>query len=220
MKKGNQVHDKNYKICGAKTKRGTPCKRPAGWGTNHVGEGRCKLHGGASTGPKNQKGNKNALTTGEYESIIYDVLGEEEKALYHQINLDRLAQTNNEIKLTEIRLRRMMLRIKELQDKDYIITNHKKGIEKDAKVDVAEAENALLQIQNIEEAITRVQGHKARLIDLKHKLEQDLGINKELQKARIDKTKADINRITGVHAEVEYLGNIYNEVYGDNDEDN
>lgn len=34
--------------CGAKTRAGTPCRRPAGWGTDHVGEGRCKLHGGRS----------------------------------------------------------------------------------------------------------------------------------------------------------------------------
>ncbi len=34
--------------CGAKTKRGTPCNRPAGWATGHPGTGRCKLHGGAS----------------------------------------------------------------------------------------------------------------------------------------------------------------------------
>ena len=26
------------------------CQRPAGWGTNHAGSGRCKLHGGCSTG--------------------------------------------------------------------------------------------------------------------------------------------------------------------------
>lgn len=34
-------------ICGAKTRNGTPCKRPAGWGT---GErfGRCTWHGGAT----------------------------------------------------------------------------------------------------------------------------------------------------------------------------
>lgn len=32
--------------CGAQTRAGTPCKQPAGWGTDHVGEGRCKLHGG------------------------------------------------------------------------------------------------------------------------------------------------------------------------------
>jgi len=35
-------------LCGAKTRAGTPCRRPAGWGTDHVGEGRCKLHGGRS----------------------------------------------------------------------------------------------------------------------------------------------------------------------------
>ena len=34
--------------CGAKTRAGTPCAQPAGWGTDHVGWGRCKLHGGAT----------------------------------------------------------------------------------------------------------------------------------------------------------------------------
>ena len=28
------------------------CKKSAGWGTDHVGKGRCKLHGGCCTGPK------------------------------------------------------------------------------------------------------------------------------------------------------------------------
>ena len=37
------------KRCGAKAKStGAPCKRPAGWGTGHVGKGRCRTHGGAS----------------------------------------------------------------------------------------------------------------------------------------------------------------------------
>lgn len=36
--------------CGAKTRAGTPCQQIAGWGTDHVGNGRCKLHGGKSTG--------------------------------------------------------------------------------------------------------------------------------------------------------------------------
>jgi hypothetical protein len=39
------MHDN---ICGAKTRAGHPCKRPAGWGTDHVGSGRCRMHGGAS----------------------------------------------------------------------------------------------------------------------------------------------------------------------------
>lgn len=34
-------------ICGRNRKHGRgPCTRPAGWGTAHVGEGACKLHGG------------------------------------------------------------------------------------------------------------------------------------------------------------------------------
>lgn len=39
---------KSYEICGAKTRSGTPCQKPAGWGTNHAGIGKCKLHGGAT----------------------------------------------------------------------------------------------------------------------------------------------------------------------------
>ena len=35
--------------CGARTKRsGEPCGHRAGWGTDHPGFGRCKLHGGCS----------------------------------------------------------------------------------------------------------------------------------------------------------------------------
>lgn len=36
-------------ICGAKAKStGQPCQKPAGWGTSHKGEGRCRIHGGAT----------------------------------------------------------------------------------------------------------------------------------------------------------------------------
>jgi hypothetical protein len=38
-------------VCGAKTRQGTACQRPAGWGTQHVGQGRCKLHGGNAGRP-------------------------------------------------------------------------------------------------------------------------------------------------------------------------
>lgn len=34
--------------CGGKTQRGTPCQRPAGWGTSHAGAGSCKLHTGST----------------------------------------------------------------------------------------------------------------------------------------------------------------------------
>lgn len=35
-------------VCGATTRAGHPCQRPAGWGTDHVGFKRCKLHGGTA----------------------------------------------------------------------------------------------------------------------------------------------------------------------------
>jgi len=34
--------------CDAKTRSGGKCRRPGGWGTDHVGAGRCKLHGGST----------------------------------------------------------------------------------------------------------------------------------------------------------------------------
>lgn len=34
--------------CGATRKRGGRCARPAGWGTDHVGAGHCKNHGGCT----------------------------------------------------------------------------------------------------------------------------------------------------------------------------
>lgn len=33
-------------VCGARTRRGRPCSRPAGMGTSHSGSGNCYLHGG------------------------------------------------------------------------------------------------------------------------------------------------------------------------------
>ena len=50
------------KLCGAETRqaeaRYPTCHRPSGWGTDHPGEGKCKLHGGASR-----------ITHGRYASI-------------------------------------------------------------------------------------------------------------------------------------------------------
>jgi hypothetical protein len=41
--------DNVERFCGARTRPGAKygtCHRPAGWGTDHAGKGRCKLHGG------------------------------------------------------------------------------------------------------------------------------------------------------------------------------
>lgn len=53
----------DYERCGRTGRQsGEPCDLPAGWGTDHVGEGACKHHGGASSGAP--EGNGNAITHG------------------------------------------------------------------------------------------------------------------------------------------------------------
>jgi hypothetical protein len=44
------------KMCGAKTRQGTPCKN-----TRLYKNGRCKNHGGLSTGPRTEEGKARAL---------------------------------------------------------------------------------------------------------------------------------------------------------------
>lgn len=45
--------------CNAKTRRGEPCQNEAGFGTDHLGQGRCKIHGGITR----------TLTHGRYSLI-------------------------------------------------------------------------------------------------------------------------------------------------------
>lgn len=62
MKSEDQAHAKYPFLesprCGAKTRSGRPCRAPA------MANGKCRMHGGKSTGPP--KGNKNALKHGFY----------------------------------------------------------------------------------------------------------------------------------------------------------
>jgi len=58
------------KKCGAKTRKGDKCQNQAGQGTDHIGTGKCRLHGGASKGAP--KGNKNAQKHGIYSRLFSD----------------------------------------------------------------------------------------------------------------------------------------------------
>lgn len=51
LKNGNPPGDLTKAArCGAKTRRGTPCQGPA------MANGRCRMHGGPSTGPRTPEG--------------------------------------------------------------------------------------------------------------------------------------------------------------------
>jgi hypothetical protein len=70
LKNGNQPGDlKQVPKCWAKSKRhGQPCKQPA------MKNGRCRFHGGKSTGPKTAEGKENARLSnfklGDYTQSI------------------------------------------------------------------------------------------------------------------------------------------------------
>ncbi|EOS7783877.1 helix-turn-helix domain-containing protein, partial [Enterococcus hirae] len=61
------------------------------------------------------KRNKNALKTGEYETIFYETLSDEEKDIYSNLNNDPSFVLSEEIRLLKIRQLRMMKRIKEAE---------------------------------------------------------------------------------------------------------
>jgi len=100
------------KLCSAIAKStGKLCRRQA------LENGKCKNHGGKSTGPKDKdkhreslKGNKNAVKTGEYETIVYETLSDEEKELYERVATDPAKQVNGRYKILEIRTFRLMTR--------------------------------------------------------------------------------------------------------------
>lgn len=86
-------------LCGSKTRSGEPCKRHA-----IPGSSRCKLHGGKSTGPKEQRGNKNAAKPG---SIYSQFLTDAENDMLASIELGKV---DDELRLTRIRLMRALAR--------------------------------------------------------------------------------------------------------------
>lgn len=192
---GNVTNDLNSNVTIAKNKGGAP-----------KGNQNAKGHG-APTGNQNALGNrggngpplgsKNALKTGEYETIWFDTLTDEEKVLYGKIDTGTLAQVEQGIIFLSYRERRMMERIRKLMDgltenekvvlselrDDKQVMNlydEKTGINKEILVPLPRLMitktsvthfRAIDDILRLEDALTRVQEKKARYIALKHTIE-------------------------------------------------
>src|SRR5215208_7034231 len=59
-------------VCGARTRHGGLCRRPAGWGTPHT-VGRCKLHGGCTPTGLAAAARQEALAEVGFLSALDDV---------------------------------------------------------------------------------------------------------------------------------------------------
>jgi uncharacterized protein YjcR len=160
---------------------------------------------GAPPGNQNAKGNrgggappgnKNAVTTGEYESLMLDLLDDEEKERFAAIPTDPLVQIDLKIRELSWRERRMMQRIKEKENgltekqrrvlqelrkvKDAVtVHDDKTGQTKVVPVqreelvttEIEETEfRAIDDILNIEEALTRVTDKLLKAIKQKHEM--------------------------------------------------
>lgn len=109
-------------------------------------------------------GNKNAVTTGEYESIFQNVLTDEEKSIFKKIKVENtdsllLNEYIEEYKLLTIRELRMMRRIMTLEqsERDMTIGSIKKKNNSQGNIETTtDAEATLDKIQRIEDGLTRV----------------------------------------------------------------
>ena len=141
--------------------------------------------------PKNQnaignnggapENNKNAVTTGEFETLLFDCLDPEEQRLAQAVPEDKQKLLMQEIQLLTVRERRMLKRINLLRmslddsgassgdETGLTVVSHKSGLEKDKETDLLEYSGKLGQIQNIEDALTRVQARKQAAIDALHR---------------------------------------------------
>lgn len=117
--------------------------------------------------------NKNAVTTGEFESIFFDTLEEDELNLIKNIEVEKKKLLEQEIQLLTVRERRMLKRVELLKEKEMTLVSTKSGVEKGMDTELNEYEATLGQIQSIEEALTRVQDKKQKAIDSLHKFEID-----------------------------------------------
>ena len=171
-----------------------------------------------ATGPP---GNKNAVTTGEFETLLFDCLDPEEKQLAAAVPNDKEQLLFQEIQLLTIRERRMLKRIENLRQADFTTVKKKKGTEKDKWTDLDEKHATLGQIQNIEDALTRVQARKQAAIDSLHRFGVD-DARLEIELMKLDMAAL---KLGGQETEVEEDGFLEalnteaGDLWGDSDDD-
>lgn len=161
-------------------------------------------HKGGQPGNKNAVGNnggapkqnKNAVTTGEFETLLFDCLDPEERRLVQAVPADKEKLLLQEIQLLTVRERRMLKRIENLKQAEFTTVKKKVGIEKDKQTDLDEDHATLGQIQHIEDALTRVQARKQAAIDSLHRFGiDDAKLEIELMKVELASMKLAVQEV-------------------------
>lgn len=221
------------------------------------GKSNVTFQGGAPIGNQNAKGNKgnsrasppvgnkNALKTGEYETIFYETLSDEEKDIYSNLNNDPSYVLSEEIRLLKIRQLRMMKRIKEAEsglndeevDRLQQLRKIKMPIEKNGKKleikrevmqDVQVSRKTYRKIDDIlsiEDALTRISNQLTKAIKQLNALATEDSRNKvynnQANKLEVEidmlKLKADLLRSDSEKSTEEKLDELLEKISGELD---
>ena len=178
--------------------------------------------GGAPPGNKNAVGNKgnksasppkrnkNAVKTGEYETIFADLLSDEEKDIYSKLNDDPFFILDEEIRILKIRQYRMLKRIKNaeagLNDEEVERLQQLRKVKEPSAIDgkmVTVKREVLKDVQitrktfrklddilAIEDALTRISNQLTKAIKQQEEL-VTRGIKLQLLNAQTEKAEAD-----------------------------
>ncbi|EMW5545038.1 small subunit of terminase [Enterococcus faecium] len=220
-------------------------------------KGNVTNQGGAPFGNQNAKGNKgnsrasppkrnkNALKTGEYETIFFDTLSDDEKDIYSSLDDDPSFVLSEEIRLLKIRQLRMMKRIKDAEsglndeevDRLQQMRKIKTPIEKDGKKleikrevmqDVQVSRKTYRKIDDIlsiEDALTRISNQLTKAIKQLNALATDESRNKvynnQANKLEVEidmlKLKADLLRSDSEKSTEEKLDELLEKISGELD---
>jgi hypothetical protein len=145
--------------CGAKRQDGGVCKS-----LKTLANGRCKFHGGMSTGPKNN--------SGLHSTLHRDLFTEDELKYLDEINNDDIVkQYDNEIDIARIRLRRMLQKINDFKAKEWREVEKKETVGQQGNQFFSNTETTSQSteaiIQKIEGDITKVQNQIMKLLNSK-----------------------------------------------------
>src|SRR5690625_3369206 len=131
----NKAHaNKKDNYCGAKTRSGKPCRNRA------MNNGRCRMHGGKSTGapPEKMKKNENAKTHGFFQKHMpeeaYDIINE----IFEKDPLDMLWE-NIVIQYTAIIRAQRIMYVRDKEDTTITKVGEKSGMTMEERWEVQHA---------------------------------------------------------------------------------
>lgn len=205
------------KTCGAKTRGGYPCKLRAGHGTNHLGTGRCKFHGGASSGGPPETLFKKGHRTREVHGLRAKQFPEEVYEMAKE--LKELGITPLEMMWDAIRLQWMaiiraqkLMYVEDAEDHTKTLVSQSTGAttSEKYKVQLAEEKQArfLITQSNAIDALGKM------LKQYRHMLTVG-GLEKTEQELKVELLRAQVKALTGEDVELEDMEDILADVYDD-----